>query len=245
MCAGAAPPDVVLGQIHDVAERSLHNIVAAQIFVDRLCLCRRLYDHERFAHHCPFQLHSPRTLTCCLSAAEPEVRPIDLMPAKLPRSEEQRSPAPCARGWTPGEQHVSDRAQLQAPPSHRSQIPLAGKLPDTARQLQFKSAAKISGDSKRPSSRSISSSSCRLSSCRRCSSTTRSGSLARRRSEIGMPKCGWRIHHQHPAAPPAQAEPGSGRSSQTSSQVAVSFAPCLISVLGPHAFLFVTLPGTA
>jgi hypothetical protein len=36
-----------------------------------------------------------------------------------------------------------------------------------------------------------------------------------------------------------------GRSSRTSSHVATSFAPCLISVFGPQEFLFVTLPGTA
>src|SRR6267143_906671 len=36
-----------------------------------------------------------------------------------------------------------------------------------------------------------------------------------------------------------------GSSSQTSSQVATSFAPCLISVFGPQEFLLVTLPGTA
>src|SRR5258707_783557 len=36
-----------------------------------------------------------------------------------------------------------------------------------------------------------------------------------------------------------------GSSSHTSSQVATSFAPCLISVFGPHEFLLVTLPGTA
>lgn len=36
-----------------------------------------------------------------------------------------------------------------------------------------------------------------------------------------------------------------GSSSQTSSQVAVSLAPCFINVLGPQAFLLVTLPGTA
>ena len=36
-----------------------------------------------------------------------------------------------------------------------------------------------------------------------------------------------------------------GSSSQTSSHVATSLAPCLISVFGPQEFLFVTLPGTA
>jgi hypothetical protein len=36
-----------------------------------------------------------------------------------------------------------------------------------------------------------------------------------------------------------------GSSSQTASHVAVSLAPCLISMLGPHEFLLVTLPGTA
>src|SRR5208337_3289173 len=36
-----------------------------------------------------------------------------------------------------------------------------------------------------------------------------------------------------------------GSSSQTSSQVATSLAPCLMSVFGPQEFLFVTLPGTA
>jgi hypothetical protein len=36
-----------------------------------------------------------------------------------------------------------------------------------------------------------------------------------------------------------------GSSSQTSSRVAVSFAPCLIRVFGRHEFLLVTLPGTA
>src|SRR5207302_9287752 len=36
-----------------------------------------------------------------------------------------------------------------------------------------------------------------------------------------------------------------GRASQTSSQVATSLAPCLMSVLGPQEFLLVTLPGTA
>src|SRR5712691_5219073 len=36
-----------------------------------------------------------------------------------------------------------------------------------------------------------------------------------------------------------------GSSSQTSSQVATSLAPCLIKVLGPHELLLVTLPGTA
>ena len=37
----------------------------------------------------------------------------------------------------------------------------------------------------------------------------------------------------------------SGSSSHTSSQVATSLAPCLISVFGPQEFLLVTLPGTA
>src|SRR5271170_3451913 len=36
-----------------------------------------------------------------------------------------------------------------------------------------------------------------------------------------------------------------GSSSQTSSHVATSLAPCFINVLGPHAPLLVTLPGTA
>jgi hypothetical protein len=36
-----------------------------------------------------------------------------------------------------------------------------------------------------------------------------------------------------------------GRSCHTSSYVATSFAPCLISVFGPQEFWFVTLPGTA
>jgi hypothetical protein len=36
-----------------------------------------------------------------------------------------------------------------------------------------------------------------------------------------------------------------GSSSHTSSHVATSFAPCLISVFGPPEFLLVTLPGTA
>src|SRR6202035_6135770 len=36
-----------------------------------------------------------------------------------------------------------------------------------------------------------------------------------------------------------------GSSSHTSSHVAVSLAPCLISVFGPQEFLLVTLPGTA
>ena len=37
--------NVILRQVHDVANRGLHDVVVAEIFPDRLRLCRRLHDH--------------------------------------------------------------------------------------------------------------------------------------------------------------------------------------------------------
>src|SRR6184192_2316275 len=48
-----------------------------------------------------------------------------------------------------------------------------------------------------------------------------------------------------PFAGSSASRTSAGSSSHTSSQVATSFAPCLMSVFGPQEFLFVTLPGTA
>ena len=38
--------DIVLRQVHDVANRSLHHVVVPEIFSDRLRLCRRFHDHK-------------------------------------------------------------------------------------------------------------------------------------------------------------------------------------------------------
>src|SRR5439155_12735413 len=40
----------LLRQVEDVADGGLHNVVAAQILIDSLRLCRRLYDDERTCH---------------------------------------------------------------------------------------------------------------------------------------------------------------------------------------------------
>ncbi len=50
--------DVVLGQVHDVADGGLHGVVGPEIFIDRLGLCGRLNDDEGFAH-CAFFFHPP------------------------------------------------------------------------------------------------------------------------------------------------------------------------------------------
>jgi hypothetical protein len=67
----------------------------------------------------------------------------------------------------------------------------------------------------------------------------RSGSLSPNRDAV-LPAC-----DSSPVAGVRASHTAVGSSSQTSSHVAISFAPCLISVLGAHEFLLVTLPGTA
>jgi hypothetical protein len=38
--------NIILRQVHDVANRGLHHVIVPEIFSDRLRLCRRLYDHK-------------------------------------------------------------------------------------------------------------------------------------------------------------------------------------------------------
>src|SRR6185437_13142348 len=45
--------NIVLRQVHDVADRGLHHVVAAEIFPDRLRLRGRLYDHKILCHLLP------------------------------------------------------------------------------------------------------------------------------------------------------------------------------------------------
>src|ERR1700691_17115 len=119
---------------------------------------------------------------------------------------------------------------------------LPGHLSDFTRQLQFEKRREDFEEDISASRRSTISSICVASSASNrlkiffsCGGSPSSGN---RDAEDSFPDSG-------DAAGVSVSLTSAGRSSHTSSQVATSFAPCLISVFGPQEFLFVTFPGTA
>src|SRR5262249_49051801 len=104
------------------------------------------------------------------------------------------------------------------------------------------SAAKISDDDMAGSSRSTISSMCVDSSARRSDRIFFScgdSSLSPNRDAVSV------VSDSPPTSGCSVSRTSVGSSSQTSSHVATSLAPCLMSVLGVHEPLLVTFPGTA